>query len=211
MLSAVQTDLFATTSLDSPPILYWPNFFSKSVADNLLTLSLGLDWCQNKMSMLGKEIPLPRLEAMFGDSTDFSYQYSGQVSLVANPWPHWLETVKNEIQIKTDYAFQLVIGNRYRTGSDSIGYHADDEHSLGLNPAIASLSLGSKRTFLIKRNARGSKSTKLELTHGSLLLMLPGCQESWVHSVPKTKKPTSTRVNWTFRPYKNSPKEGTSG
>lgn len=36
---------------------------------------------------------------------------------------------------------------------------------------------------------------------GSLLIMLPGCQEEWVHAVPKTARPVGDRINWTFRPY----------
>jgi alkylated DNA repair dioxygenase AlkB len=34
-----------------------------------------------------------------------------------------------------------------------------------------------------------------------LLVMQPGCQENFVHAVPKTAKACGERVNWTFRPY----------
>jgi alkylated DNA repair dioxygenase AlkB len=37
------------------------------------------------------------------------------------------------------------------------------------------------------------------LAHGSLLIMAPGMQDAWLHSVPKTAKPSGGRINLTFR------------
>jgi alkylated DNA repair dioxygenase AlkB len=54
--------------------------------------------------------------------------------------------------------------------------------------------------FKIKRKD-GGQSYIYELSHGDLLLMLPGCQEEWVHAVPKSARSSGVRVNWTFRPY----------
>ncbi|MDF5731969.1 MAG: alpha-ketoglutarate-dependent dioxygenase AlkB [Rhizonema sp. PD38] len=65
--------------------------------------------------------------------------------------------------------------------------------------AIASLSLGSVRKFQIK--PIGGKPTDFRLEHGSLLIMHPSCQSTYLHQVPKTKKMVSTRINLTFRPH----------
>lgn len=203
MAKYVQQNLFSTPQVIEPPIRYWPKFFKKDEADEFLHLSLRIRWLQHQMTIFGKTADLPRLEAMFGDSEDFEYQYSGQVSLKASPWPQWLKQIRGRIEQATQHQYALAIGSQYRSGQDSIGYHADDEPNLGERPAIASLSLGTTRTFLIKPKEKGSKATKLELSHGSLLLMKPGCQESWVHSVPKTTRSVSTRINWTFRPHQN--------
>jgi alkylated DNA repair dioxygenase AlkB len=46
--------------------------------------------------------------------------------------------------------FNHVLINRYRDGSDSIGLHADDEPELGLDPIVATLSLGTTRRFVLK-------------------------------------------------------------
>ncbi|MCG6138921.1 MAG: alpha-ketoglutarate-dependent dioxygenase AlkB, partial [Nostoc sp. LLA-1] len=99
----------------------------------------------------------------------------------------------------TGYNFRIVIGNQYRTGMDSIGWHSDNEESMGLNPAIASVSLGSVRKFQIK--PRNGRPTDFWLEHGSLLVMHPGCQSTHLHQVPKTNKVVRTRINLTFRPH----------
>jgi 2OG-Fe(II) oxygenase superfamily len=56
---------------------------------------------------------------------------------------------------------------------------------IGKRPAIASLSLGSTRKFKLRHKESG-ETVDYQLESGSLLIMLPGCQEDWVHAVPKT-------------------------
>jgi alkylated DNA repair dioxygenase AlkB len=187
-------------NLDSPPVQYWPNFFNRVQADALLEQSLALDWTQNQMKMYGRPIPLPRLESMFGDSPKIFYTYSNSVELRAKPWPLFLSELRAQVEAHTGYRFHLVIGNQYRSAQDSIGYHADDEPTQGLQPAIASISLGSTRSFKLKRKD-GGQVHSFDLSHGDLLLMQPGCQENWFHAVPKSTRACGIRVNWTFRPY----------
>ena len=50
--------------------------------------------------------------------------------------------------MKESYNFCLV--NYYASGEDSIAFHSDDERFLGVEPSIASLSLGGERDFLMK-------------------------------------------------------------
>jgi alkylated DNA repair dioxygenase AlkB len=188
-------------NIDSPPVQYWPGFLSRTKADALLTQSLTLKWQQNQMKMYGRPVPLPRLEAMFGDSPKIFYTYSNSVELHAKPWPLFLAELRALVEAQTNYRFQLAIGNHYRSAQDSIGFHADDEPTLGPRPAIASISLGATRKFRMKRKV-GGQSYSYDLSHGDLLLMLPGCQEEWVHAVPKSARSSAARINWTFRPYK---------
>jgi alkylated DNA repair dioxygenase AlkB len=179
-------------------------FIPSFLADQFLEDSLALPWKQNEILMFGKPLALPRLEYMVGDSTDMHYTYSGSVELHAKLWEPFLKDIRNEIQDLTGYKFQVCIGNLYRNGQDSIGYHADDEPSMGIRPAIASISLGASRTFRVKSKEKGAKSIAYELHHGDLILMEPGCQENFVHALPKTSKPCGDRVNWTFKPYQKS-------
>jgi alkylated DNA repair dioxygenase AlkB len=185
---------------DSPPVQYWPAFLNNIQADTLLEQSLAIEWQQNQMKMFGRPVPLPRLESMFGDSPKIFYIYSGSVELRAKPWPQFLTELRAQVEAQTGYRFQLVIGNQYRSAQDSIGYHADDEPTQELRAAIASISLGSTRSFKLKRT-EGGRSYSYHLSHGDLLLMEPGCQEEWVHAVPKASRSCGIRINWTFRPY----------
>jgi alkylated DNA repair dioxygenase AlkB len=187
-------------TIDTPPVQYWPGFLTQTQAYDLLEKSLDLEWQHNSMSMFGKPCLLPRLETMFGDSTAYHYVYSGSVELRAKPWPRFLKELWEIIEGHTGYSFQVCIGNQYRNGQDSIGYHSDDGASIGERPAIASVSLGATRTFRIKKKS-GGQSYSYDLGHGDLLVMLPGCQEHWVHAIPKSTKASGVRINWTFRPY----------
>lgn len=87
-----------------------------------------------------------------------------------------------------------------------MGEHRDDEKELDPLCPIASVSLGAARDFIFRhRDARG-KSTqrqiepvKLELAHGSLLLMNRPTNTFWYHSLPVRKKVLLPRINLTFR------------
>lgn len=53
-----------------------------------------------------------------------------------------------------------VLINYYRDGSDTVGWHADDEKLYGDTPTIASLSLGSARDFFLRKIADQSDKYK---------------------------------------------------
>ncbi len=179
---------------------YIPDFLGSYYARELLNASKAYGWQQNEITMMGQSMPLPRLEVMFGDSPNYEYNYSKSVILKASPWPEMMRILRRKVERHSGYKFQIVIGNLYRSGKDSIGYHADNDISMGYNPAIASISLGGTRTFRIKRNGE-SKSISIDLVHGSLLIMHPGMQSTHKHCLPKTKRDVGERINWTFRPY----------
>ncbi|BAZ02916.1 2OG-Fe(II) oxygenase (plasmid) [Tolypothrix tenuis PCC 7101] len=180
------------------PVTYYPEFLNQEEAGVLYQHCLGLQWQQNQIKMVGKTLLVPRLECIYGDE-GCEYLYSKSVLLKPLPWTSSLAELRDRITALTGYKFNIVIGNQYRSGQDSIGWHADNEQSMGLNPAIASVSLGAERKFQIK--AIKGKPTDFWLEHGSLLIMHPGCQSTHLHQVPKTKKLVSTRINLTFRPH----------
>jgi alkylated DNA repair dioxygenase AlkB len=183
------------------PINYFPNFLSKQEADWLFTQSQRLTWQQNQITMLGKVMPVPRLETIYGDS-GCDYLYSHSVLLQPKPWTEWLLWLKEKIETTTQHRYHITVGNRYRSGRDSISWHSDDEPTMGKEPAISSVSLGATRRFSLK-SRQDSSIQHFDLEHGSLLLMRPGCQSTHLHQVPKSTKVTGERINWTFRPHIN--------
>src|ERR1700722_5098911 len=89
----------------------------------------------------------PRLTASYGDE-GITYHYSGTENK-ALPWTDNLLEIKGKIEaVRGEYNYCLL--NRYRTGADSVGMHADDEPGMG--NVIGSLSLGATRAFRIKHN-----------------------------------------------------------
>lgn len=179
------------------PFTYIPAFLAQDEADLLLKHSLELNWQQNEIKMFGKPVVLPRLEAIYGEG---DYTYNG-LTLQASPWSsaQAIYSLKQAIEEETGHSYQIAIGNQYRDGSDHIGWHSDDSPELGEKPAIASLSLGSTRRFQLRHKLTKEVHT-FELNHGDLFVMLPGCQEEWVHRICKTSNDVGVRVNWTFRP-----------
>jgi alkylated DNA repair dioxygenase AlkB len=62
--------------------------------------------------------------------------------------------------------------NRYRTGGDSMGLHADGEPDLGDDPVVTIVSLGAPRGVVLKpRRARIRDRCVPDLGEGSLLVM----------------------------------------
>ena len=57
--------------------------------------------------------------------------------------------------------------NFYRNGADSMGWHADDEPELGINPVIASVSFGETRTFQFKHKENAALKSQIDLENGS--------------------------------------------
>ncbi|MFA6041016.1 MAG: alpha-ketoglutarate-dependent dioxygenase AlkB, partial [Methylophilus sp.] len=98
------------------------------------------------------------------------------------------------------HTFNSVLLNYYRDGSDSMGFHSDNEAELGKNPVIASLSLGETRTLVLKHKTNKSlKPIRLKLNDASLLLMAGELQTHWQHGIPKESKHCNARINLTFR------------
>ena len=192
-----QLNLFAE-SAPVLPVSYYPDFLTLEQANELYQHCLKLEWQQNQIRIAGKTMPVPRLECIYGDY-GCDYLYSNSVFLKPLWWTEALSILRDQITALTGYKFRIVIGNQYRSGQDSIGWHSDNESSMGFEPAIASVSLGSSRKFQIK--PRDGKPTDFWLEHGSLLVMHPGCQSTHLHQVPKTNKVVSTRINLTFRPH----------
>ena len=100
----------------------------------------------------------------------------------------------------------VLLASRYKDGQDHMGEHRDDEKELDPLCPIASVSLGAPRDFIFRhRDARGKQSlrqiepVKLELAHGSLLLMNSPTNTFWYHSLPVRKKSSLRRINLTFR------------
>jgi alkylated DNA repair dioxygenase AlkB len=184
--------------LPDAEIDFLPAFLAPAEADRLFQQLLDdVEWKQDAMTMFGQPRLLPRLTAWYGDPGT-AYAYSG---IVNEPlaWIAPLLEVKAAVESAAQGQFNAVLLNRYRTGQDSMGWHADDEPEFGENPVIASVSLGAPRKFQLKHTTLKDCRTHIDLTHGSLLLMRGRTQHHWRHAIPKTARPVGERINLTFR------------
>ena len=141
-------------------------------------------------------MPTPRLTAWMGDH---AYRYSGLTN-EPQPWPPALATLRDRLSEELGAPFNSCLANLYRDGSDSMGYHADDEPELGPQPVIASISLGARRRFALRHRTSRQRWT-WELGEGDLLVMSGESQRDYLHAVPKTARPVGPRMNLTFRHF----------
>ena len=184
-------------SMPDADVVYFPSLFTFSEADSLLEqLQQKVAWQQEKIKLYGQVHDLPRLTAWYGDPAK-TYIYSG-ITVHSLEWIAPLLEIKRRIEGVSDYSFNSVLLNRYRNGSDSISWHADDEPALGQNPLIGSVSFGEARSFQMKHKSLDEKR-KIILEHGNYLLMKGSTQHYWLHQIPKSKRALGERINLTFR------------
>ncbi|MDH3693787.1 MAG: alpha-ketoglutarate-dependent dioxygenase AlkB [Gammaproteobacteria bacterium] len=185
-------------------LYYWPEFLSGREADRSFRfLRENIVWHIPRINLFGNAIQSPRMAAWYGDANAI-YTYSGLTNHPL-PWINELSELKYRLEQETQYQFNSVLANLYRDGNDSMGWHSDNEPELGVNPVIASMSLGGARRFVLRHKKRKAiKPVTIELAHGSLLLMSGETQNYWRHSIPKIRKPVASRINLTFRLVKNA-------
>lgn len=170
--------------------------FDRPYAVILQALIEKTPWRQEEITVYGKPYLQPRLSAWYGD---LAYSYSG-IRLEPLPWTPLLKDIKQRVEALAEVEFNSVLLNYYRNQDDSMGMHSDDEHELGTQPVIASLSLGEQRSFLLKHKSRKElKTVKIALPTGSLLLMQGETQRYWKHGINKERQPCGPRINLTFR------------
>lgn len=182
-------------------VLVYRNFFDQIQSDRYFqSLLNSLNWRQEKIKFFGKEIDIPRLTAWYADEGKL-YQYSG-IKMTPNPWTSCLIAIKEQVESVVDLKFNSVLVNLYRQGTDSMGWHSDDEPELGKNPTIASVSFGATRRFQLRHKLDNLDTLEVALNNGSLLVMQGETQHFWKHQIPKTSKIVSPRINLTFRVIK---------
>ncbi len=185
-------------NLPNAELIYIPNFYETAKADRYFELlKTTIDWQHDEITLFGKTYKQPRLTALYANNGN-PYTYSN-ITMRPKIFTPALKDIKVDIEQLTSQQFTSVLLNRYRDGNDSNGWHADNEKALGINPVIASLSLGETRPFHFKHRQLKEERHKLNLNHGSLLIMKGEMQHYWLHQIAKTKKQIGERINLTFR------------
>ncbi len=189
------SDLF--DDLPAPDVAWYPDWLAPDVAASLLMRIVDeVAWRQDMIGTPAGRVPLPRLTAWEGEP-DAVYVYSG-IRNIPDAWTPAVAELKAAVESTCGAHFNSVLLNRYRSGTDSMGWHADRESELGVRPVIASVSLGVARTFDLRHNRTGAMQSFL-LKGGSLLVMHGNTQAEWRHRVPKEPRVRGERINLTFR------------
>ena len=133
-------------NLTQADIIYYPQFLSlEQTAMYYNELLHTISWKEETIKIYGKTHLQPRLTAFYSINQD-NYTYSN-ITLKGLPFTNILNVLQQKLKNKIDINFNSCLANLYRNGQDSNGWHADDEKALGINPCIASISLGAPRIF----------------------------------------------------------------
>ncbi|WVQ73680.1 hypothetical protein IAR50_003260 [Cryptococcus sp. DSM 104548] len=174
-------------------------------------------WDVNRFYIAGRAMKSPHTTGFYakreGGYGNGRYFYSGMEQGPAKIYPPILEEaaslvediVNKHLEGRRRYPLEWagkwkanVCGaNRYDGAKSSVGWHADQLTYLGPYTTIASLSLGTTRSFRLREarvfdqafavNDKPPRTCELTLTHNSLCLMNAGCQERFKHTVPTQK------------------------
>mgnify|MGYP001280641329 CR=1 FL=1 len=153
-------------------------------------------WRKDTITLFGKKLLIPRYQSWYGDS-GCNYKYSN-ILLEPEKWFKELFDLKVIVENFTKHSFNCALVNLYEKGSDYSAWHSDDEKELGINPVIASISLGETRRFHL-RNKKTKETLRFDLKDGSLLLMSGKTQHLYSHQLAKTAKIVDPRINITYR------------
>jgi alkylated DNA repair dioxygenase AlkB len=185
-------------------VRYLPRWLPKAVADDLMhEVRETSCFVRESIQMGGLVRVQPRGTSWYGRQYTVASRY-----LIAReapkPGPRLSEVLKN-LPYLNDWTPNAVLVNEYRNGQDSVGWHADDERSLGVDPTIVSLSLGATRRFMFrpKDTSASGERFDVQLAHGDLLIMSGSVQTHYNHQVPKLAVGalSEARVNLTARHY----------
>jgi len=176
-----------------------PEFYSLEKADRFYhLLKEELNWKQGFVRLFGRTMEEPRLTCYYGD---VDYKYSSKVNPAQDiHLSSSLKEIVKELEERIGIKFNAVLGNYYRNGQDSMGWHSDDESVHIPGSLIASISFGESRNMKFRNKSTKKLIYKVELNSGSLLIMKGDAQKKTEHSIPKQSNKKG-RINLTFRQF----------
>lgn len=177
---------------------YIEDFLTKDEADQLYQLCTGFPVADHQVRIYGKMLNQPRQTCVLGVE---AYTYSGLTLKNSLPIPKEINSIIDRMMLflPDDHPrFNAILVNYYKDGSNYISPHSDSEAGLVPRTAIAGLSVGAVRHFDLSSKSDSEKH-RIDLAHGSLIIMGAGTQDRYKHTVPVQKTVKQSRYNLTFR------------
>lgn len=182
------------------------DIFTSKESDLILEhLHKELDYVPRKFmvfKIFGNELELPRDKQFYGDMDEDGnfpmYRYGSDWYPPVQIWTPTLKYCRDKIWEETGQYCNHCVVNRYRNGSDHIGYHHDKTPDFVSGSSVCTLSFGAERTFQVKNNKTG-KVDSYQTKHGSLCILDWNTNKECKHRIMKTSKNIGERISLTFR------------
>jgi alkylated DNA repair dioxygenase AlkB len=147
-------------------------------------------WKQRSRTMWDRDVLEPRLVGGWGSAAELP----PQVTELTDP-----------LSQRYGVDFDSCFVNLYRDGSDAVAWHGDNNRKTQRNPLVCTVSLGARRSFLLKPRAGGPVAKRYQPGGGDLIVMGGACQHEWLHTVPRDKHVSGARMSITLR-HSGSPR-----
>jgi alkylated DNA repair dioxygenase AlkB len=152
-------------------------------------------WQHRTVTMWERRLPEPRLTAGWSTDTDDAAT------------PGVLREMAGALSGRYGVVFDRVWVNLYRDGRDSVAWHGDRNRHVMTRPLVATVSLGARRSFLLRPRGTTRTLFRIEPGPGDLIVMGGACQSAWEHTVPKTVRAVGARMSVTIRHSRPAPGE----
>jgi alkylated DNA repair dioxygenase AlkB len=139
-------------------------------------------WQQRTRAMWDREVLEPRMTAV-----------------VPAPFPSYVAELVALLDDRYGVAFDSCLVNLYRDGNDAVAWHADTVRKKLRDPLVATVSLGARRSFLVRPAGGGPTVRRYRPGEGDLIVMGGAMQHDFVHTVPREKSASGARMSITLR------------
>jgi alkylated DNA repair dioxygenase AlkB len=148
-------------------------------------------WQQSTRKMWDNEVLVPRLTAS-----------------LPPPFPDRIAELVAPLNARYGIEFDSCFVNLYRDGSDAVAWHADTVRKVMTNPMVVTVSLGARRSFLVRPAAGGGVVRRFNPGEGDLIVMGGAMQHDYHHTVPREKSASGARMSVTIRHSRPIPPGG---
>ncbi|MCW2615788.1 MAG: putative alkylated repair protein [Frankiales bacterium] len=149
--------------------------------DRLLEIA---PWQQRTREMWEREVLEPRLVASWSTGAEL---------------PPEVRELSDPLSERYGVAIDSCLVNLYRDGSDAVAWHADTVRKVLRDPLVLTVSLGARRSFLLRPATGGPVVRRYAPGEGDLIVMGGACQHEWHHTVPRERSASGARMSITLR------------
>jgi alkylated DNA repair dioxygenase AlkB len=144
-------------------------------------------------------------DVLFTSDATTEYPYSGTVMRavpLVDVTREALALMNSAVERFVSACFNGLLLNRYRDGADHIGWHADDERTLGGDGCVATWSFGAEREFAVRDTRSHDVVWRGVLPANSIALMEGASfQRRFQHCIPARMRVGGERISVTGRTH----------
>ncbi|XP_065000978.1 DNA oxidative demethylase ALKBH2-like isoform X2 [Musa acuminata AAA Group] len=147
---------------DGSEVVYIPRFISRDQAWEWCEyLDKEIPWTRPSIHVFGRSCLQPRETCYIADEGLAAMRYSGyQPNAYSwDDYPILKDILKAVYEALPGSKFNTVLLNRYKSGSDYVAWHSDEDKLYGSTPEIASVSFGCEREFLLRKKPSKKPAT----------------------------------------------------